>query len=429
LSKITITSKGRLNTKKQDAFMTRLVVAMAIFLICIPSSPQEIQHQAVAINIEVPVRVFQGETFIDDLTLEDFELYEEGILHQIDAVYFVEKTDIAREETRPGAAGIAPKIVPRVDSRCFVLLFDILTYMPRVEQALDIFFNTVLLPSDRLMIITSMNVYHLKENSWEIENKKDLAEQFKGIIRKDAVMGNAGYRKKLKSLERLTLQISNLHWEPVSGGESWVDRLDFLLGRYESILVEMDISRIVSQKKLIQFADELKIYKGQKTVLLFYQREFIPQPMPKTLFDYQVMFSERQDLVQKLTDLFVMYVRDNINLDMEKIKQVYSESSIAIHFLFLTRELDEKKPGIYYQEHSEDIFNAFAQLAHASGGYTIASANALFAFNKAVEATEKYYLLYYTPKNYKPDGKFRNIKVRVKGRNYRVLHRAGYVAD
>ena len=212
--------------------MKRPAVVFGIFIICLISNTQEIQHEAVAINIEVPVRVYQGETFIDSLTLDDFELYEDGVLQDIDAVYFVEKTGIEREETRPGIEKNIPKIVPQVQSRYFVLLFDILTYMPRVEQALDIFFDTVLLPSDRLMIVTSMNVYNLKENSWEIENKKELAERFKGIIRKDAVTGNAEYRGNLKSLERLAVQISNLHWDAVEA-ESSEDRLDFRLSRYE----------------------------------------------------------------------------------------------------------------------------------------------------------------------------------------------------
>lgn len=39
------------------------------------------------------------------------------------------------------------------------------------------------------------------------------------------------------------------------------------------------------------------------------------------------------------------------------------------------------------------------------------------------------YLLYYSPKDYQTDGKFRNIKVRVKGKSYRVNYRAGYIAD
>ena len=126
--------------------------------------------------------------------------------------------------------------------------------------------------------------------------------------------------------------------------------------------------------------------------------------------------------------MFDLYFRDS-NLDTKKIEQAYSDSSVSIHFLFLTLGPKEPTPGIYYREQSEDIFSAFYQIADATGGYTTASANALSAFNKAVDASESYYLLYYTPKNYRPDGGFRKIKVKIKGRNFRVLHRAGYTAD
>ncbi len=123
-----------------------------------------------------------------------------------------------------------------------------------------------------------------------------------------------------------------------------------------------------------------------------------------------------------------LVIRD-MNFDSEKIKQAYSDSSVSIHFLFLTKLPDDYAPQIYYKEQSEDIFSAFYQLAQATGGYTIASANALSAFQRAVDASENYYLLYYIPKDYKSDGKFRNIKVKIKGKSYRVLHRAGYLAD
>jgi len=46
----------------------------------------------------------------------------------------------------------------------------------------------------------------------------------------------------------------------------------------------------------------------------------------------------------------------------------------------------------------------------------------------AVEASENYYLLYYTPQSTARDGKFREIRVRVKDRNVRVVHRVGYFA-
>jgi hypothetical protein len=49
--------------------------------------------------------------------------------------------------------------------------------------------------------------------------------------------------------------------------------------------------------------------------------------------------------------------------------------------------------------------------------------------NKVVNASENHYLLYYSPKEFIADGKFRRIEVKVKGKNYKVFHRAGYIAD
>ncbi|MBL7084319.1 MAG: hypothetical protein ISS41_11920 [Candidatus Aminicenantes bacterium] len=69
------------------------------------------------------------------------------------------------------------------------------------------------------------------------------------------------------------------------------------------------------------------------------------------------------------------------------------------------------------------------ELAKATGGITESSFNALSAFKKAADASENYYLLYYAPSDYKRDGKFKNIKVKVKGKNYKVTHRAGYFAN
>ena len=44
-------------------------------------------------------------------------------------------------------------------------------------------------------------------------------------------------------------------------------------------------------------------------------------------------------------------------------------------------------------------------------------------------ASENYYLLFYSPKDYSPDGKFRKIEVKVRGGDFSVSHRAGYIVD
>ena len=46
-----------------------------------------------------------------------------------------------------------------------------------------------------------------------------------------------------------------------------------------------------------------------------------------------------------------------------------------------------------------------------------------------MEASENYYLLYYSPREYAADGKFKTIKVRIKGEGYRTIHRLGYFSN
>ncbi len=75
------------------------------------------------------------------------------------------------------------------------------------------------------------------------------------------------------------------------------------------------------------------------------------------------------------------------------------------------------------------FYSAFKQMAEATGGFTGSSSDPVHLFHKAVEASENYYLIYYAPIDYKRDGKFKNIKIKVKNKNYRISHRAGYFAN
>ncbi len=63
--------------------MKKHTILLAILVLGLTLFAQEIQQQAVSINIEVPVRVYRGDNFVDDLTINDFEVYEDGILQRI----------------------------------------------------------------------------------------------------------------------------------------------------------------------------------------------------------------------------------------------------------------------------------------------------------------------------------------------------------
>jgi hypothetical protein len=198
------------------------------------------------------------------------------------------------------------------------------------------------------------------------------------------------------------------------------------LANYEAMLEKIENLRSIEQKELLNLAEHLKKTRGQKNVFLFYQREFIPQIDPNLLQKYQE--AHQDDFIKyKVSSLFQFYHRD-VEFNVEKVKQAFSDSSITINFLFFSTPADNT-PGVRMVEFSEDIYSAFNEMARATGGTVMSSANPDYLFRKAVDSTENYYLLYYAPSRYRADQTFHDIEVRIKGGGLRVSHRAGYFAD
>jgi len=418
--------------------MKKLIFLIAFIALALIPIAQEIQHEAIAINIEVPVRVYKGDNFVDDLTIDDFVVYEDGVIQEVLAVYLIKKTDIQRKEEMPAPKEEEKQTFKPDTSRSFYLFFEVVEYTPKLNKAIEYFFQNVLMPSDNLTIVTPMNTYRLKSEFFSNVSTEETINQIREILRKDAWMGSSEYRRLNNELKRLV--------RILGGSKDRSERPAFLssgkgrmtissggteddpvvnLAMYEEILIRLESIRKVDQKRLLDFAQHLKDQTGQKYVFLFYQREYIPQLENWEYF--KKLNSLDVATKMKLIALMGYYFRD-IGFDIDRIKQAYADSSISINFLFFTKPA-KYIPGVKMVEHSEDIFSVFREMAQATGGITTSSANPKYLFQRASDAVESYYLLYYSPKNYKADGKFKKIAVKVKGQNYRVTHRAGYIAD
>lgn len=388
------------------------------------------------INVEVPVRVFKDGKFVDNMTINDFQVFENGILQKIDAVYLVKKRTVERSEERK-------RFVPQT-SRTFFLFFEISEYFQKLGEAIEYFVHNVILPGDNLFVITPLKMYKLKEKALTITAREELANQFKKILRQDVSIGNSEYRSTLKEIGSLARTLSRsieagevdpMERQDIVGreldsfGMEQYEALDLdeQLVLYASLLDKLEILRTVEQMKLLDFAKFLKYKEGQKHVFLFYQNEYIPQIDPRTLNQYMGLYEGRPDISQIIAGLFDFYKRD-ISFDVNRVKQVYADSSVSIHFLIISL-VPTAAFGVRMEEHSADIYNAFKQMAEASGGFIERSSNPAHSFQQALQASENYYLLYYSPKNYKKDEKFKEIEVQVKGKDYKIIHRLGYLAN
>jgi hypothetical protein len=408
--------------------MKRLLVFIGVFFSILSAFPQQIQEESVVINVEIPVRVFRGNEFIDTLGIDDFEVFEDGIPQNVEAVYLVKKRNVERSEEKK-------RFTPNT-SRNFYLYFEISEYTKKIGDAVDYFIQNIMYPDDYLIVLTPLKTYRLHGKALELKPRKEVAKQLIDLLRKDALVANTEYRHLLSDLEGIVRAISRTALGEETQEEGIDDAsltgisllpIEQQLTMYRVAIDRIEKIRTVDQQNLYDFADILKDKAGQKYVFMFYQREYVPQIEQRVLNELMTQYQEQPTIQLDISQIFAFYRRDVV-IDVEGIKQAFADSSIAIHFLFITEPMMHS-PGVDFQEKSEDIYSAFKEMSRATGGFMDSSANAQFLFQKAVESSENYYLVYYSPTNYKSDGKFKEIRVRVKSGNYRISHRLGYYAN
>lgn len=369
--------------------------------------PQELHHTSGVINVEVPVRVFDGDRFVDDLSIGDFEVFESGKLQEIVSLYLIRKTKVQREDVPPAPkTEPAPKTKPVPETvRNFVLIFEVHDPMPKIDQATDYFFREVFQKGDRVTIVGPKGSYHFKQETSDRIRPAEVSRQIRSRLRKDIIAGSVEYRRLIQDIKDM---------------EKLADAGSDAAGR----VIENDIRQLrdrltITDQGIRQLARQLKAQEGRKVVFLFYEKEEIPVPGSRYSDS-----ANRGDLDRPL------------DIDAKEIEKLFADASMTVNFIFLTNsstgtmDITDVRPGDrHLMDLSPSLYGAFRDISRASGGATEVSANAMASFKKTLAASENYYLLYYSPAEYKADGKFREIEIRVKGKSYRVSHRAGYIAD
>jgi VWFA-related protein len=404
--------------------LSKKILGLLLIFFPLALIPQTNQQPAALPPIEVPVRVLFDGQFVDNLSLDDFEIFEDGNPQKIDACYLVKGINLEKIQ---GETSFPVNL-----SRHYYLLFQTNDYDPKLAEAVDYLFNQFLLPEDMLTLMTPMKTYNLSREALKSMPKEKLSKDMKNLLKKDIQEGNGEYNLLLKDLKKLVKVIS-------AGGGAVVESdmetdstsseigLELTLSRYKETLAKLENVRLVDDNKFINFARALKRLPGQKIVFLFYQREFRPEISSTTL---NMMLSEYQDqpnILGDVMELFQVYSRKT-SFKIDQINQAFADASICFNLIFMNKE-SQYFFGLNMREQSEDLFRGFSDTAQATGGIVDNSPNPGAGFKKAAETSEKYYLLYYTPANYAKNGNFKNIKVAVKNKNYSLAHRLGYFAN
>ncbi len=291
-----------------------------------------------------------------------------------------------------------------------------------------------------------MKTYRMKGELFGLVGRDKTYDQIVGLLRRDIEIGYSESREILAEMTDLARVIASdvrsRDAVPDAGSVTLVDPIVSLpvespyqaastrgaADALRTLLDRLTNLRVVDQKKVLGFAEHLKSLEGQKGVFFFYQREFVPKIDPRVVDELTHKYSQRPEITQSLETIFGLERRD-VTVNVDVVTEAYADASASVHFLHITRPA-ERPDGIRMEEQSEDIFAPFLEMARVTGGYAASTANIAAAMKAAVEASENYYLLYYTP-------------ARVPGRRTlpqdlgpasgpaasRVSHRLGYIAD
>jgi VWFA-related protein len=396
-----------------------LVFGLVAWGTCLLFSQEK--YEVTVTNIAVPLTVLEGDRFVTDLALDDLELTEEGVPQKVLALYLISQTGVEK-------IGAEQDFSPSL-RRNYFLLFQITEYNPKLAEAIDFLFQQAVRPGDNLIIHTPRQNYALSPQALASKPRNVLAREMNDLLKKDVKIGAGQYNSLLNDLKRMARDMSGLGHMDVEDTDALTSAsgLEFLLSRYKETVSQMEQQRLMDEKKILGFAGQLKNVEGQKNVFYIYQREFRPEIQPAVVNRMIASYQDRPEILASIQDLFMLYSRD-VSLNPDRIKKAFSDAGINLYFIFMNKE-PQNAAGVVMQEQSEDVFKVFSQVAQATGGVVDTSQNPAAGFQHALERSKNYYLLYYSPENYKKDGQFKNITVRVKNPNYTVRHRTGYYAN
>jgi hypothetical protein len=377
--------------------------------------------------VDVDVRVLDGGRFVDSLSLADFEIFENGVRQQPDSLFLVKGQTVVRKEETGSEH-------PSVE-RSFYLLFQTVDWDPKLADAVDYLFSSVLRPGDSMTLVTPAKPYNLQKDALATQPAATLSKSMQDLLKKDIQRGGGEYRDIIRTLRRVTNAIDGSRVgveEDLSTDTSAADfGLDLQLDMYRDGLMKMESLRLVDEKRLLAFAGTVRALPGVKYLYFFYEREYRPEINPMTMQTLLSLYQDNPTIQANLMDLFQYYRRD-MKFDVDRVKKAFADAGIVLNFIFM----DKKSQRIFggtMREQSEDIFPGFRAIAAATGGVSEVSQNPAAAFKAAATATEDYYLLTYTPKETPAAGEFRTIEVKVakkdpSGRDYTVKNRIGYYA-
>ncbi len=395
-----------------------------------------LQESVRVVNVEVPVRVYYQGKPVDNLTKNDFKLYEGRKLQDIHG-FILKRKKIKTQEMELDA-----EQVQTLMGRYFVLVFRITHYNRYIKEGLDYIFETVLNESDQLLVFANDRT----------EFFKSLADRASVKAKLDRILHDVSLKARTKMLMYLK-EIENLvnkHKFEMSLRSAGRGGGSIHLVVEEYLRKFLEVWKIYKKKYLIpdinkyyNFARFIKNIDKEKWVINFYQFEVFPDiiissdsmlRIQRLIGGWQV--SENQELTSFSRILSRQMIEIEKELSVardfpsEEVAKIFHNVDTTFHSIFMKTTLGTLLHDVEYREIASELESSLRAITDLTGGELVISNKLDTALDRISEVEDVYYMLTYAPKN--PD-KVGKIKVKLKNRKYKLVYspnlRSGFLGQ
>lgn len=403
---------------------TRLKIFIFILCMGIPNVAQEVIEEKVdVINIEVPVRVVYRGKLLSGLKKGDFKIYENGKIQQIHG-FNEYRRKINVKETEFDIR--LEKVI--YQPRLFVLVFNLTDYFLKMDKGIDYLFEKVFRKQDRIMVLA--NYTFIPEKT--ITDLQTDKNQLKSIIKKECKTARVQVLKVFRDMDnQLQLLKNELNYGFISRTAvqvivSFLDKYLMYFRIYKKSYLIPDLD------KYYHFARYLEKVKIEKWVINFYQLERFPKlrsegPLWKKIEQQLGWNADGKRRLKDLLRRIDIELKVSTDFPVDQITKLFLKVNTTFHSIFMKPVNIDSSEDYEYNEINTDIENSLREITKITGGALILSNNLEKSLEKITEKEDIFYLLTYEPSD--KQKKNRKIKVKMKGKPYKIIYDKTVYAD
>ncbi len=358
------------------------------------------------VNNQVPVRVFYNGTPVRGLNKADFMLLVNGKEMEIqEAVEITQK--LTQDKSRPGAGA-------NRKPRLFLLIFNISDYRIDMKKAVKPFFDNILRPGDRLMLVSNSialgerMVLDPAVDRQRVEHVIDIeiAKNRSKFSRMDMAIDTM-YQEYLELLRANSGEAAD------SAHQYFVDNYTLLLKEFKNDFMMMD------DGQYIQLAQYLEKQDIQKWVLNFYQIGYFPRVKPFSSLDRQL--SQTKDYF----DLILQAGAVPDEIAEKDISKFFLNTGASFHTILMgSRNRIMSNQNFSYDPIAISSETLLKRLTELTGSKIIRSNKSEKFFKELSAREDVYYELFYVPE--RPGARKKDkIEVKINNGDYKVVYDDG----